>query len=195
LHNGYTEKHHIIPKCLGGSDEQSNLVNLTPEEHYIAHQLLVKIYPNSDSLVYAACMMIPNRPNNKLYGWLRRKLSQSSTRRAVGSNNSQFGTKWISNIDLMQNKKIHKQSEIPVGWVIGRNKWISKKKKEKKLKEGNGFTRNQNVRIQKSKQKYLIENVIFVGLKPICEKYNLTHPAVIHRLKSDKFPDWLKMHG
>ena len=28
---GYVEKHHIIPKCMGGLDELSNLVALTPE--------------------------------------------------------------------------------------------------------------------------------------------------------------------
>jgi hypothetical protein len=70
----YTEIHHIIPKCVGGSDFPDNLVKLTPEEHYVAHQLLVKIYKDNDKLVYAACMMVPDRPNNKLYGWLRRKL-------------------------------------------------------------------------------------------------------------------------
>ena len=39
----YTEKHHIIPKSLGGSNESSNLVKLTPREHYICHLLLVKM--------------------------------------------------------------------------------------------------------------------------------------------------------
>jgi hypothetical protein len=38
----YTEKHHIIPKCMGGSDKQNNLVILTAREHYIAHLLLTK---------------------------------------------------------------------------------------------------------------------------------------------------------
>jgi hypothetical protein len=36
----YFEKHHIIPKCFGGIDYNSNLVNLTAREHYIAHLLL-----------------------------------------------------------------------------------------------------------------------------------------------------------
>lgn len=72
---GFTEKHHIIPKCMGGSNVKSNLVCLTPEEHYIAHQLLVKIYPKNHKLVYAANMMCMNRVNNKLYGWLRRRVS------------------------------------------------------------------------------------------------------------------------
>ena len=40
----YCETHHILPKCLGGSNEEENLVNLTAREHFIAHMLLVKIY-------------------------------------------------------------------------------------------------------------------------------------------------------
>lgn len=42
--NCYKEAHHIFPKCLGGTDEYSNLVNLTYREHYIAHLLLAKIH-------------------------------------------------------------------------------------------------------------------------------------------------------
>jgi hypothetical protein len=34
--------HHIVPKCLGGGDEPSNLVRLTREEHLRAHWLLSK---------------------------------------------------------------------------------------------------------------------------------------------------------
>lgn len=68
---GYTELHHIVPKCLGGSNDSENLVSLTAEEHYIAHLLLVKIYPDNRSLWYAANMMA-NR-NNKMYAWTRKK--------------------------------------------------------------------------------------------------------------------------
>lgn len=39
----YCETHHITPKSLGGSNETSNLVNLTPREHFIAHRLLTKM--------------------------------------------------------------------------------------------------------------------------------------------------------
>ena len=46
---GYTEKHHIIPKCMGGTDDASNISILTPEEHYIAHLLLVKMYPSNET--------------------------------------------------------------------------------------------------------------------------------------------------
>ena len=33
----YFERHHVTPRCLGGDDSDSNLVLLTPEEHYVCH--------------------------------------------------------------------------------------------------------------------------------------------------------------
>lgn len=72
---GYSESHHIVPRCMGGSDEAHNLVRLTPEEHYLAHQLLCRIHPEDHRLAYAALMMCAARPSNKLYGWLRRRQS------------------------------------------------------------------------------------------------------------------------
>jgi hypothetical protein len=39
----YTEKHHIIPKCMEGPDTKDNLVRLTAKEHYVAHLLLTKM--------------------------------------------------------------------------------------------------------------------------------------------------------
>lgn len=44
----YYEKHHIIPKCLGGSNESSNITLLTAREHFIAHWLLCKMHKNND---------------------------------------------------------------------------------------------------------------------------------------------------
>jgi len=51
---GYTENHHIIPKCLGGNNSPENLVRLTAREHFIIHKLLVEIYPNEGGLKIAA---------------------------------------------------------------------------------------------------------------------------------------------
>ena len=41
---GYVEAHHIIPKSLGGSNSEDNLILLYPKEHFIAHLLLTKMY-------------------------------------------------------------------------------------------------------------------------------------------------------
>lgn len=41
---GYTEKHHVIPKSLGGRNGH-NLVRLTVREHFICHWLLIRMMP------------------------------------------------------------------------------------------------------------------------------------------------------
>lgn len=51
--NIYYEKHHIIPKCINGTNDNSNLVKLTYREHFLAHWLLHKIYIDNKSLEYA----------------------------------------------------------------------------------------------------------------------------------------------
>lgn len=43
----YTEKHHIIPKSMGGDNESTNLVRLTAREHFLCHWLLVKAVDHS----------------------------------------------------------------------------------------------------------------------------------------------------
>ena len=76
---GYVERHHIVPRCLGGTDDVENLVQLTPEEHYLAHQLLVKMYPNHFGLLSASMFMTSgneHRKSNKVYGWLKRRYSE-----------------------------------------------------------------------------------------------------------------------
>ncbi len=55
------ENHHIIPKCIGGTNKKENLVLLTLKEHYIAHKLLVEIFRETtvvNRLYYAMWCLI-----------------------------------------------------------------------------------------------------------------------------------------
>ena len=55
--NEYHETHHILPKCLGGCNEDDNLIDLFAHEHFIAHKLLALENPDHRSLVFAwTCM-------------------------------------------------------------------------------------------------------------------------------------------
>lgn len=51
--NIYTEMHHIVPRCMGGSDSPENLVKLTVINHIKAHVLLSRMYPDNEKLKYA----------------------------------------------------------------------------------------------------------------------------------------------
>jgi hypothetical protein len=56
--DGYKEVHHIIPRCMDGSDETSNLTDLTAREHYLAHRLLCKVHPTHTKLASALFLMM-----------------------------------------------------------------------------------------------------------------------------------------
>lgn len=51
----YTEKHHIVPKSLGGDNSNTNLVALTPKEHYMCHRLLPRMLSGNcqKKMIYA----------------------------------------------------------------------------------------------------------------------------------------------
>lgn len=57
----YVEKHHILPKSLGGSNCLSNIVVLTGREHFIAHMLLAHIYGKG---MWQAAIMMKHSPTN-----------------------------------------------------------------------------------------------------------------------------------
>ena len=76
-----TEKHYIIPMCMGGTDDVDNIVELTSKEHYVVHQLLIKMYPGATKLIHTVNQMSWNRnskkDNNRSYRWLRKLHAQS----------------------------------------------------------------------------------------------------------------------
>lgn len=59
----YHERHHIIPKCMGGTNDEDNLIDLFAKEHFIAHKLLALEHPDNNKLVLAWTMMA--FPKNK----------------------------------------------------------------------------------------------------------------------------------
>jgi hypothetical protein len=81
---GYSEKHHVLPRCMGGTNDACNLVGLTAREHFVAHKLLVKIYPESIKLKHALwAMMTANkkaqayRITSRCYEMLRVAIAES----------------------------------------------------------------------------------------------------------------------
>ena len=133
---GYKEKHHIIPRSLGGTEDLENIIFLTAREHFICHYLLAKIYKKESFAWYkmnhAFMMMKCNNLlqqryyNSRLYEALKGNFSNIMKFVQGGKNNSQYGTRWICNIELKQNKKIAKNEIIPENWIAGRNRWANK---------------------------------------------------------------------
>jgi hypothetical protein len=97
---GYSELHHILPKCLGGTDDPSNLVRLTAREHFIIHKILTILYPKEDKLYYAVWSMT-NRTTgdcirdykigSREYERLRNNFSSRMSKSMMGENNPNYG--------------------------------------------------------------------------------------------------------
>jgi hypothetical protein len=58
----YKERHHIVPRCLGGEDGELNLVYLSLREHFIAHWMLYNSYPNNYRVMSALYQMCNKNP-------------------------------------------------------------------------------------------------------------------------------------
>lgn len=96
---GYSERHHIMPRCMGGGNEKWNLIRLPARVHFIVHLLLAKIY--GGELIHAAWMMSNmNKYSSRKYEWLRIKISKrmsdnnpafTKVRDMSGRNNPMFG--------------------------------------------------------------------------------------------------------
>ena len=63
---GFHERHHIIPRSMGGSNSKSNLVCLTYREHFLAHWLLIKFTNGKDhiKMLHALVRMTGKNKNN-----------------------------------------------------------------------------------------------------------------------------------
>ena len=122
----YTENHHIVPRCMGGGDDADNIVSLTPEEHYVAHQLLTKMYPKNAALAKAAMMMTVNRSSNKIYGWLRKRHAKAMSECQTGERNSQFGKSWYHNTVTKERRTFY-SNNVPEGWIKGRSILMTKR--------------------------------------------------------------------
>lgn len=138
----YYEKHHIIPKCMGGQDNVSNIVHLTPEEHFIAHQLLVKIYPTETKLIlamFAMTMPLKGLPRkNKAYGWIRKKHKEylrNDINRKINLKEKLTGRKFSN-----EHKKKISES------ITARNNTVEWKDKQRKVMLGRKYSDEVNAK-------------------------------------------------
>lgn len=85
----YKERHHIVMRSLGGTDDPDNLVDLTAREHFIAHWLLYRINPNIKTA--SAFFMMANMDgrctkrniNAHQYEMARRAFSKAQKQRVI----------------------------------------------------------------------------------------------------------------
>jgi NUMOD3 motif len=99
---GYTERHHIQPRSLGGTDTPENLVELTAREHFVCHWLLTKMTTGEDryKMINALRMMRAEKEGqqryntaitSRVYETIKKEYAQLQSERFSGENNPMYG--------------------------------------------------------------------------------------------------------
>lgn len=121
--DAYTEKHHIQPRSLGGSDDPENLVRLTPEDHYFAHLLLAKIHGGSQwRALHAMAYLIRKGTERRsrlhlrfAFGHVRRSLAEHYREASSGQNGA------------MADKRFHEVRHFDGRVMVGRRFYLEKR--------------------------------------------------------------------
>jgi len=159
-------KHHIVPRYRGGSDDPSNLVEVSVVQHAMWHFCNYQLWGEPEDRLawrglsgaigkeevlrermriggYKAAKKAKEKYNSPDYRrrnaehlkGIQRKGSEASrspeaiakkkeTMRRMshqkGEKNSQYGTRWIHNMELKVSKRIDKGDLLPEGWSEGR---------------------------------------------------------------------------
>lgn len=211
---GYYEKHHILPRCLGGSDEDSNIVYLSAREHFICHWLLTKIYKDGaehHKMLRAALMMKADPSaeksryiNSRAYENLKIKHNKVWSELQRGCGNNQYGTRWIFCDNLKISKKIKKTEEVPDGWCVGRKikfddtlflcKWCSCEYERKTntnfcSKECKILFKKQNAISagKKTSKKCSIDGVVYDSVTDAANSLGMLHETLRMRIKSKNY--------
>lgn len=95
----YYERHHITPRCCGGTDDKDNLIDLFADEHFIAHKLLALENPDNDKLIYAwwcmAHFISDNQNREEIspdeYALARKAFSETHSKMISGENHPLYG--------------------------------------------------------------------------------------------------------
>lgn len=100
--HSYFERHHIIPRSLGGTDAKSNIVILTAREHYICHLLLTKCVVSEGKLSMVRAWHILTHVNgikfrsSKMYQTLRETYAEGARQNRIGKKHSELTKSRIS---------------------------------------------------------------------------------------------------
>jgi hypothetical protein len=189
----YKERHHIIPKCMGGDNSAENLVELTAREHFLIHKLLCEIYPNHHGILkgyYAMAMLKQNKRNIAItareYDYLRTEFAKRNT----GKLNHYYGKKHTDEIRAKMKQNSGRRGKS--SWCYGLTKDDPRVAKIANATRWNAGLTKDDPRIQQQIKKSVASRT---GQKRgkynlrylTCPYCNLTHSAsVIKRQHMDK---------
>lgn len=139
------ERHHILPRSLGGSNENSNLVNLTPREHYICHLLLTKFtigtaYQKMSYALHRLTNHGTTIKSSRMYAMIRKAHADMLSSKLKGvSIMERFGKTHMHEISEYQKEQIRKSNRDRI-WTTSSREKMSESQKRRKIERPESFS-------------------------------------------------------
>jgi hypothetical protein len=184
--NGYFERHHIVPKCLGGDNSQENLIYLSGRAHFIAHLLLHKIYPNNKDLLLALVFLSKNNTSSRGYELLKSKFAE--TRKGQGK--------------IEGKPVITPKGRFESIYAAAKSHELSRSRMAKKIRSTSFTCKDYYFEGEKKKPKprtghglHLAKKVktplgIFNSCREAAQAHGVQHSVISRRAKNDKREDY-----
>lgn len=165
----YSELHHIIPKSIGGLNNDQNLVKLTAREHFICHFLLTKITSGSNyhKMIYACQGM--RRARNYQDRYINSRLYEIVKREGAKIQSNKFLGKKLS--------EEHK-AKISAG-LTGRVD--SKETIKKRVKSTTGLTRTEEQKLRMSQKQQELAKLVTIEQR--IDRATKAGPKISEKLK------------
>lgn len=207
---GYTEKHHIVPKSIGGENNTGNLVMLTAREHFICHWLLTKMVKNKKQKYQMwnafSCMLYRENNNQKRYRVSSRTFENLKT------NNSRLKSEmWIGKNNPMYGKTHTDEAKEKISKThLGQKRSSEAKEKMSQAKKGKSLSESHKNALktawQKNKSNRSGKNhprarkcispngVIYNSIKEAADSINVSDETLRRRIKSNN-TNWCYYEG
>lgn len=209
---GYFERHHIIPRCLGGSNDIENIIKLTAREHYLCHYLLWKSNENNSKLFFAFKMMSSVRgakQNRFIPKFSSKQYELIKNKNAEFRKNFKYSDDVKTRLSIKAKNQKHsdetklKISKSNLGRVLT-DEWklkisnsnFGKRAWNKDLKTGINKSHSEFMKLNNPSSKHCkINDIEFdkIGDAILYAKqmYNIGIVETRKRFKSDNYKDWL----
>lgn len=186
---GVHERHHIVPRSLGGSNEKSNIVCLTYREHFLAHWLLIKILTGDDlKKMQHALFRITHKSNTLdsriISGWQYETARKAKAIAISGESHPMHGKKHTKeSVDKMIIKNHMRGKYGELHHLYGKTHKESTKALMSELRKNRQSGEDHPL------AKAVIEattNKIFVTSQDAAEYFNLSKSTIHYCLKLDR---------
>lgn len=203
IESSYYETHHILPKCLNGTDSVDNLVSLTARQHFVAHWILTRIYKNSEAytkLLFAFNAMTRDRTGNRYYSGkgyeIARKLlgNQLSKERkgnwTIGEDNAMHGKsvyeRWVElyGEDIADKKMVDYSNKMKESTTGEKNGFYGKKHSEETRKKLSKARQSTYKLVSPGGEAYTIKD----SLLNICNRFGLHEKTLRRYFNKGKIP-------